>query len=171
MVSLDLPHPYTLTLQGFGRLYQMATSNIRPARQMLKTYVESYKQQEYRCTHPVLIGGLAIDIDDLASKQGYFDRSNDCCAFAFEIGNRNLPLYHSIINISLNRLLVNVEMLSTSNNRALSIRETQLLLVETYFLYFLNHVLSLENSSAYPSVANRHDTPIFIRLCSLSHAS
>ena len=113
--------------QGLLCLCQMAASNVHLARQTLETYFASYKQLNYRCTHPVLIGGLAIDVGDFTYKQGHFHISNDCYAFAFEIGSQNLPLCHPMVTSSLQRYLANVKLLSVNDRWELTIRETQLL--------------------------------------------
>jgi hypothetical protein len=113
--------------QGLICLCQMTASNVQLARQMLETYFVSSKQLNYQCNHPLLIGGLAIDLGDVAYKQEHFNISNDCYTVALEIGSRNLPLCHRMIIVSLQRHLANVEILSVKNGWTLTIRETQLL--------------------------------------------
>ena len=133
-VQVILTNEYNLTssilrywAHGLGCFCQMIVRNIRSAHQMLKTYFDFYSRHEHQCAHPTLIGGLAIDIGDFVYEQDCFDMSSDCYTFAFAIAKRNLPFCHPMIKVSLQRLLKNFQMLSTTDKEALSIRETQLL--------------------------------------------
>lgn len=133
--------------QGLGCLCQLKLSNTQPVREMLKAYFDFYRPRGYRCAHPLLIGGLSIDIGDFVYEQGYLDMSSDCYTFAFEISHRNLPLCHDIVIVSLRRLLKTTPLLSTTDKRDLSICETQL-------LPLLQKLLSDVNDEDNPTIAN-----------------
>ncbi|CAF1148254.1 unnamed protein product [Adineta ricciae] len=111
--------------QGLICSCRLIASGLQQTNQTLNKYFISYKQLNYQCTHPVLIGGLAIDIGDFAYKQGYIPLSSDCYLFAFEIANQNLPLCHPMAMASLRRQLINAD--TYSRNDKLTIRENRLL--------------------------------------------
>lgn len=130
--------------QEIGCFCQLIIASTKSSQQMLEAYFEVYRQCEYHCVYPVLIGGLAIDIGDFICKNGYSVVGKDCYMFAYRIANQNLPLCHPLNKVSLQRFLKNDSLID----------KDILSMIENQLVPLLQHSLGDMNNDDNPIIAN-----------------